>query len=65
MMTLLPLLRCSHCAGDAERSQDLPTAPASGDASLRASIEVTDPDTAKQTKTRRQKSGPMDAGELS
>jgi hypothetical protein len=65
MMTLFPMLRCSYCAGDAERSRDLPAAPATGDASLRAGIEVTNPNMAKRAKTRKQKSGPVDAGELS
>jgi hypothetical protein len=63
MVTPLPLLRRSHCAGDTERSQDLPAAPATGDASLRAGIEVTT--LAKQAKTRKEKSRPVDAGELS
>jgi hypothetical protein len=63
MMSLLPLLRCSHCAGDAERSRDLPVAPATRDASL--GIEVTNPDMSTRAKTRKQKSGPVDAGELS
>jgi len=61
MMTLLPLLRCSHCAGD-EPLRVLPAAPATGDASLQAGIEVTNPDTVKRTKTRKRKSEP---GELS
>jgi hypothetical protein len=65
MMTLLPLLRCSHCAGDAGRSRDVPAAPATGDASLQAGSEVTNPDMANRAKTRKQKSGPVDAGELS
>jgi hypothetical protein len=51
-------------AGDAERSRDL-AAPATGEASLRAGIEDTNLDMAKQAKTRKQKSGPMDTGELS
>lgn len=65
MMTLLPLLRCSHCAGDAERSRDLPAAPVTGDVSLRTGIEAANFDIAKQGKIRKQKSGPVDAGELS
>lgn len=65
MMTLVPLLRCSHCAGDAGRSRDLPATPATGDVSLQAGIEVTNPDMAKQAKTQKEKSGPVDAGELS
>ena len=52
-------------AGDAERSRDLPAAPATGDASLRAGTEDTDLDMAKQAKSRKQKSGLVDAGELS
>jgi hypothetical protein len=65
MMALLPLLRCSHYSGDAERSRNLPAAPATGDASLLAGIEVTNPDMTKQAKTQKQKSRPVDAGELS
>lgn len=68
MMILFPLLRCSHRTGDAGRSRDLPAAPATGDVSLQAGIEVTNPDMAKQAKTRKtqkEKSGPVDVGELS
>ena len=68
MMTLLSLLRCSHYAGNAERSLDLPASPATGDTGLRAGIKVTkvtNPEMTKHAKTRKQKSGTMDAGELS
>lgn len=54
----------SQPAGGAERSRDL-AAPATADTSLRAGIEDTDLDMAKQTKTRKQKSRPVDAGKLS
>jgi len=40
-------------------------ADATGDASLRTGIETTNPDMVKRTKTRKEKSGPVDAGELS
>jgi len=68
MMTLLSLLRCSRYAGNAERSLDLPASPATGNTALRAGIEVTkvtNPDMAKHGKIRKQKSGTVDAGELS
>jgi hypothetical protein len=63
-MILLPLLRCSQCTGDGERSLVLPAAPATGDASLQAGVEITNPNKKKEAKTGKRKSGPVDAGEL-
>jgi hypothetical protein len=52
------------CTGDGERSRVLPAAPATGDASLQAGAELTNPNTTKEAKTGKQKSRLVDAGEL-
>jgi hypothetical protein len=61
-MMILPLLRCSQCTGNGERSRILPASRATGD----AGTEATKSDAAKRAKkTGKQKIGPVDAGELS